>query len=63
MLDFFKRLVEKRYTETEVLSILSGQYVLLILKLGYFTNTTYGYIKWSKYIREHQKTNEKLSLF
>lgn len=46
-----------------VINILSGQYVLLILKLGYFTNTTYGYIKWSKYIREHQKTNEKLSLF
>lgn len=46
-----------------IINILSGQYVLLILKLGYFTNTTYGYIKWSKYIREHQKTNEKLSLF
>ena len=27
MFDFFKRLMEKRYTETEVLSILSGQYV------------------------------------
>ncbi len=46
-----------------IINILSGQYVLLILKLGYFTNTTYGYIKWTKYIREHQKTNEKLSLF
>lgn len=36
-----------------IINILSGQYVLLILKLGYFTNTTYGYIKWSKYIKEH----------
>ena len=36
-----------------IINILSGQYVLLILKLGYFTNTTYGYIKWSRYIREH----------
>ena len=34
-----------------VINILSGQYVLLILKLGYLTNTTYGYIKWTKYIR------------
>lgn len=35
-----------------IINILSGQYVLLILKLAYFTNTTYGYIKWSKYIKE-----------
>ena len=40
-----------------VISIISGQYVLLVLKLGYFTNTTYGYIKWSRYIKEH--TTEK----
>lgn len=33
------------------INILSGQYVLLILKLGYFTNTTYGFIKWNKYIK------------
>lgn len=37
-----------------VINILSGQYVLLILKLGYFTNTTYGYIKWNRYIKKHQ---------
>lgn len=36
-----------------VINILSGQYVLLILKLGYLTNSTYGYIKWTKYIKEH----------
>jgi len=41
-----------------VINILSGQWVLLVLKLGYLTNTTYGYIKWSKYIKEHtQKKN------
>ena len=28
-----------------VINVISGQYVLLVLKLGYFTNTTYGYIK------------------
>lgn len=45
-----------------IINIISGQYVLLILKLGYFTNTTYGYIKWSKYIKNHQE-KEKLSIF
>ena len=44
------------------INILSGQYVLLILKLGYFTNTTYGYIKWTKYIKTHKEEN-KLSIF
>lgn len=37
-----------------IINILSGQYVLLILKFGYLINTTYGYIKWSKYIKEHE---------
>ena len=36
-----------------IINILSGQYVLLVLKIGYLTNTTYGYIKWNKYIKEH----------
>lgn len=43
-----------------VINILSGQYVLLVLKIGYLTNTTYGYIKWTKYIKEarlQQKQN------
>lgn len=39
-----------------ILNIIYGQWVLLVLKAGYFTNTTYGYIKWTKYIKEH--TNE-----
>lgn len=38
-----------------IINILTGQYVLLVLKLGYFTNTTYGYIKWSRYIRTHKE--------
>ena len=37
-----------------IINIISGQYVLLILKLAYLTNTTYGYIKWSKYIKKHE---------
>ncbi len=37
-----------------IINILSGQYVLLVLKLGYFTNTTYGYIKWTKYINNKE---------
>lgn len=38
-----------------IINILSGQYVLIVLKLGYLTNTTYGYIKWSRYIKEHME--------
>ena len=36
-----------------IMNILLGQWVLLVLKAGYLTNTTYGYIKWSKYIKTH----------
>ena len=36
------------------INILSGQFVLLVLKVGYFTNTTYGYIKWTKYIKSRE---------
>ena len=46
------------FLETAI-NILSGQYVLLVLKLGYLTNTTYGYIKWTKYIKEHNTTEDK----
>ena len=38
-----------------IINILSGQFVLLILKFGYLTNTTYGYIKWTKYIKSHKE--------
>ena len=43
-----------------VINILSGQYVLLVLKLGYFTNTTYGYIKWTRYIKNHAELEQSL---
>ena len=36
-----------------VLNVMAGQWILLVLKLGYLTNTTYGYMKWTKYIKEH----------
>lgn len=47
------------FLETAI-NIMAGQYVLLVLKAGYLTNTTYGMIKWSKYIKEHE--NKKASL-
>ena len=37
-----------------IMNIILGQWVLLVLKAAYFTNTTYGYIKWTKYIKEHE---------
>jgi len=44
-----------------IINILSGQYVLLVLKLGYLTNTTYGYIKWTKYIKKlNEQEQEKI---
>lgn len=46
------------FLETAI-NILSGQWVLLVLKAGYLTNTTYGYIKWTKYIKEHSKQENK----
>jgi nicotinamide mononucleotide transporter len=42
------------------INIISGQFVLLVLKLGYFTNTTYGYIKWSKYIKQSKVEDKTL---
>lgn len=41
-----------------VINIMAGQWILLVLKAGYLTNTTYGYIKWTKYIK--RKQTEKL---
>ena len=43
-----------------VINVLSGQYVLLVLKAGYLTNSTYGYIKWRKYIATHEKEEQNL---
>ncbi|MBQ7173617.1 MAG: nicotinamide mononucleotide transporter [Clostridia bacterium] len=41
-----------------VVNILSGQWILLVYKLGYLTNTTYGLIKWSRYIKENEISKE-----
>lgn len=46
-----------------IINILAGQYVLLVLKLGYLTNTTYGYLKWTKYIKAHPEIVEQKSFF
>jgi len=43
-----------------IINILSGQYVLLVLKLGYFTNTTYGLIKWNKYTSTHKEIKKSV---
>ena len=47
------------FLETAI-NIISGQWVLLVLKAGYLTNTTYGYIKWTQYIKSHQKQPDAL---
>lgn len=38
---------------------LSGQYVMLILSIGYLTNTTYGLLKWNKYAKTHKEIESK----
>lgn len=42
-----------------VINIITGQWILLVLKAGYLTNTTYGYIKWTKYIKTHAQAIEE----
>ena len=44
------------------INIIAGQWVLLPLKIGYMTNSTYGYIKWSKYINAHPEVLEEKSI-
>ncbi len=44
------------------INIIAGQWVLLVLKLGYIMNTTYGYIKWTGYIKEHPEVLEERSI-
>lgn len=41
-----------------IVNIISGQWILLVYKVGYLTNTTYGHIKWTRYIRENEKGND-----
>ena len=45
-----------------LINILSGQWALLPLKIGYLTNTTYGYIKWTKYIKAHKTETASVDL-
>ena len=42
-----------------VINIIAGQWILLILKAGYLTNTTYGYIKWTRYIKNNKDTTHE----
>lgn len=42
-------------------NIIFGQWVLLVYKLGYLTNTTYGLILWNKYIKDRQKAENVLT--
>lgn len=42
-----------------VMWILSGQYIMLILSLGYLMNSTYGFIMWQKYIKTHPESQSK----
>ncbi len=52
------------YTILEmVIIVLSGQYVMLVLSLGFLTNTTYGYLKWTKYIKEHKEAQTATTIF
>ncbi len=41
-----------------ILWVLSGQYIMLVLSVGYLMNSIYGFIKWHFYIKK-QKTNPK----
>ena len=42
-----------------IIDIMAQQWILLVLKAGYLTNTTYGYIKWTQYIRSHKQQTEQ----
>lgn len=43
------------------MNIIAGQWVLLVLKAGYLSNTTYGMIKWSKYIKNKEMKDKILT--
>lgn len=43
------------------INIIAGQWILLVLKAGYLTNTTYGMIKWSNYIKNNNKLKQKFA--
>ncbi len=43
-----------------VINIISGQWILLVLKFGYLTNTTYGYIMWTRSIHKLERQQEAI---
>ena len=38
--------------------IMSQNWALLVLELGYLTNTTYGFFKWGRYIKKHKNQDD-----
>ena len=40
--------------------IMSQNWALLVLELGYLTNTTYGFFKWGRYIKKHKNQDDYL---
>ena len=40
--------------------IINGWYVFIVLQLGYITNTIYGYLCWTKYIKSQQEENQNI---
>lgn len=44
-----------------VMWCLSGQYIMLVLSLGYLMNSTYGFIKWTMYIKKHKTEEQPIS--
>lgn len=45
-----------------ILWILNGQFIMLVLSLGYIMNSIYGFIKWTKYIKTHPNCNNETFL-
>lgn len=44
-----------------VMWILSGQYIMLILSIGYLMNSLYGFIMWTKYVKKHKEEPVKVA--
>lgn len=45
-----------------VLWILSGQYIMLILSVGYLMNSLYGFIMWQRYIKKHNNKDSNTEI-
>lgn len=43
-----------------IMWIIAGNWIMLILQLGYITNTVYGSIKWAKYIKTHKSQSDEI---